>query len=51
MAEIAFKRIQVTDVATVGVFHLLEFFQELLLELCFALDHIVCVFVLFRVQR
>ena len=51
LAEIAFKRIQVTDVAAVGVFHFLKFFQELLLELCFALDHIVCVFVLFRVQR
>lgn len=51
MAEIAFKRIQVSDVAAVCVFHLLEFFQELLLELCFALDHVFCVFVELRVQR
>ena len=51
LAEIAFECIQITDIAAVGVFHFLEFFQELLLKLCFALDHVVCVFVGFRVQR
>lgn len=50
LAEVLLQRIKVTNVASVGEFQLLQFVQELLLELCFALDHVFCVFVEFRVQ-
>ncbi len=45
LTEIAFERVKITDVAAVGVFHFLEFSQELLFKLYFALDHVVFVFV------
>ena len=51
LTEVLLQCVEVTNIASVGIFQLLQFVQELLLELCFALNHAFRVFVGLRVQK